>query len=107
LPEKEFIQDEARMVKENGMVYITVPFETSGFSKETIDRFAQVLNTAEKPVLVHCRTGNHVGGLWFAYRVISQKTPLWLALKEGRTIGMKPELEDGIFNWVVKQTTIS
>ena len=103
LPEKDCIPDEARIVTANGMTYITLPFETTGLKKETVDRFAAILHNAQKPVLIHCRTGNHVGGLWFAYRVLSQDTPLWLALKEGRQVGMNAQMEDNLFDWVYKQ----
>lgn len=105
LPEKECIPDEAKMVTANGMKYITIPFHTSGFKKDTIMQFAEILDQAEKPVLIHCSTGNHIGGMWFAYRVMAQKAPLWLALKEGRQIGMKTELEDPLFDWVTKQSS--
>jgi uncharacterized protein (TIGR01244 family) len=104
LPEKECIPGETQIVTANGMKYITVPFNLNGFNKETILRFAQILDQVEKPVLIHCSTGNHVGGMWFAYRVIAEKAPLWLALKEARQIGMKPQLEDSLFDWVVKQS---
>ena len=101
LPEKDCLADESSMVAKNNMAYVTLPFETTGFKMETIKEFAKIMGSREKPMLVHCSTGNHVGGLWFAYRVLIDKAPLALALKEGRRIGLKPELEDPLFNWVL------
>jgi hypothetical protein len=41
--------------------------------------------------------------MWFAYRVLVEKAPLAIALKEARLIGLKPQMEDAIFNWVVDE----
>jgi uncharacterized protein (TIGR01244 family) len=103
LPEKQCIPNEAAIVTANDMVYRSVPFHLSGFRKETIEHFAEVLKKAEKPVLIHCATGNHVGGLWFAYRLLEEDIPLAQAIKEGRKIGIRPELENDIFLWISDQ----
>ena len=101
LPEKECLSDEQKIVTANKMAYYSVPFELTGYNKETITRFANVLADAKKPVLIHCSTGNHVGGLWFAYRVMKEGAPIAESLKEGRNIGMKPNLEDSLFLWII------
>jgi uncharacterized protein (TIGR01244 family) len=101
LPEKECVRDEPMMVAMNDMFYRTVPFELSSYKMERIQRFAEILKNAEKPVLIHCSTGNHVGGMWFAYRAIEENAPLDQALKEGREIGMKRDLEDSIYLWII------
>lgn len=107
LPEKQCLPGESEMVRSNKMVYRSLPFNTSEFRKETIQQFADLLKNAERPVLIHCATGNHVGTVWFAYRVLVEKAPLAIALKEGRRIGMRPETEDAIFNWVVNQDRVA
>jgi uncharacterized protein (TIGR01244 family) len=103
LPEKQCVPNEFEIVSANNMVYRSVPFHLSGFKKQTIEHFANVLEKAEKPVLIHCATGNHVGGLWFAYRLLEKDIPLEQALKEGRKIGMRPELENNLFLWIADQ----
>lgn len=103
LPTEECIVNEESIVKANDMLYEHYPFETSGFKRETFEKFALLLAQVRKPVLVHCSTGNHVGGLWFGYRVLVDNAPLPLALKEARRIGMKPELEDAMFHWLASQ----
>lgn len=104
LPEKDCLPEEASMVENHKMAYRTLPFDTTGFKMETVREFAKMLEIArEQPILIHCSTGNHVAGLWFAYRVLIEKAPIAPALKEARRIGLKPELEDSLFNWVLGQ----
>ena len=105
LPEQECLKGEEAMVESNRMAYQKLPFEASALKRETVDQFALLMLTAQQPVLIHCSTGNHVGGLWFAYRVLVNKAPLAVALKEARRIGMKPAMEDTVFDWVVRETT--
>jgi uncharacterized protein (TIGR01244 family) len=103
LPQKECLPGEEAVVTQQNMTYTAFPFEATKLNMEMVQKFAALLNQQEKPVLIHCSTGNHVGGLWFAYRVLSEKAPLGVALKEARAIGMKPEMEEAIFNWVVNE----
>ena len=105
LPTRECLVNEEGMVRANKMIYHHFPFETTGFKRETFEQFAQTLTKAKKPILIHCLTGNHVGGLWFGYRVLIDKASLAVALKEARMIGMKPELEDAMFNWLASRFT--
>ena len=93
LPEKYCVRDEAATVRSNRMTYRSIPFDTFSFRKETVEQFADVLKRAKKPVLIHCSTGNHAGGIWFAYRILFDNAPLDQALSEARLIGMRPELE--------------
>lgn len=103
LPEKECISGEATMVQKNKMEYHSFPFNPATIKLETVQQFGELLRSQEKPVLIHCSTGNHVGGMWFAYRVLVERAPLAIALKEARQIGLKPQMEDAIFNWVVDE----
>ncbi len=103
LPEKECVQNEESMVITNKMLYWHFPFETSGFQRETFEQFGWLVASVQKPVLIHCSTGNHVAGLWFGYRVLIDKAPLPVALQEARLIGIKPELENAMIDWLVQQ----
>ena len=103
LPEKECLTQEESMVSGNKMEYNKVPFEPGKLNMAMVQKFGQLLQNQPKPVLIHCSTGNHVGGLWFAYRVLAEKAPLALALREARMIGLQPEMENAIFDWVVKE----
>jgi uncharacterized protein (TIGR01244 family) len=103
LPERNRLPGEAGMVTGYNMVYRSIPFKLTEFRKETIEQFADLLKKTERPVLIHCTTGNHVGALWFAYRILEENAPLGIALEEGRQIGMRPETEAVILNWIVNQ----
>ena len=96
LPEKYCMRDESAIVRQSGMIYRSIPFDTSRFRKEPVEQFAEVLKKAKKPVLIHCSTGNHAGGMWFAYRILYEDAPFDQALAEARAIGMRPELEETI-----------
>jgi uncharacterized protein (TIGR01244 family) len=103
LPEKYCVRDEAQIVMANGMTYRTIPFNTSSFRKETVEQFADILRTVKKPVLIHCSTGNHVGGMWFSYLYLIENRKLEEALMEARMIGLRPKLEKDLVSWAVEQ----
>jgi uncharacterized protein (TIGR01244 family) len=103
LPVKECVPGEENIVQNNKMEYHSFPFDPSSIKLETVQKFGALLKSQKRPVLIHCSTGNHVGGMWFAYRVLVERAPLAIALKEARAIGLKPQMEDAIFNWVVDE----
>ena len=52
-------------VEAAGMNYVTVPIEgAAGLSEERARAFAEALDAAERPALVHCGSGNRVGALF-------------------------------------------
>jgi uncharacterized protein (TIGR01244 family) len=103
LPEKEWLKGEEQMVTNNNMTYNKFPFDPADLNMATIQKFGQLLQSQQKPVLIHCSTGNHVGALWFAYRVLAEKAALGVALKEAREIGLTPEMENAIFDRVLQE----
>jgi uncharacterized protein (TIGR01244 family) len=103
LPQKECISGEEKFVQNKNMTYHNFPFQAEAIKLETVQQFGELLRTQKRPVLIHCSTGNHAGGMWFAYRVLVERTSLAVALKEARVIGLKPQMEDAIFNWVVAE----
>jgi protein tyrosine phosphatase (PTP) superfamily phosphohydrolase (DUF442 family) len=104
LPKEECLAEQQSEVTEHQMLYINLPFDPRNFNRETIERFSRILYAQRKQkILIHCSTGNHVGGLWFAYRVLIEGAPLGVALKEGRAIGMQLWLEDPLLYWVIEE----
>lgn len=56
---------EAGIVEELGMTYVSLPVEgTTGMTEENARALAGVLERAEQPVLLHCGSGNRIGGLF-------------------------------------------
>jgi protein tyrosine phosphatase (PTP) superfamily phosphohydrolase (DUF442 family) len=104
LPAEECLAGEESDVASHKMLYLTLPFDPYHFDRQTIEHFGQILYAhRNQPILIHCSTGNHVGGLWFAYRVLFEGAPLGDALKEGRKIGMQLWLENPLLYWVVEE----
>jgi protein tyrosine phosphatase (PTP) superfamily phosphohydrolase (DUF442 family) len=66
-----------------------------------VERFAYVLETAKKPVLIHCSTGNHAAAVWFSYRMLYEDASLDQALVEARLIGLRPQLEETLIGSVL------
>ncbi len=100
LPERDCIPGENGMVISQGMKYYQVPFDPQGLNVGTIHHFARLLCTVDRPVLVHCSTGNHAGGMWMAYRVLIEHASLPQAIAEGRMIGMRPSMEIVVLRWL-------
>ena len=100
LPERDCIPGESGMVVSEGMKYYQVPFDPQGLNMESIHHFSHLLFTVDRPLLVHCSTGNHAGGMWMAYRVLIEHASPPQAIAEGRMIGMKPAMEIAVLRWL-------
>lgn len=100
LPEMECDPGERSMVIANDMVYFSHPFDPANINRDAVVEFGKLIKNVEKPALVHCSTGNHVGGIWFAFRVLIEKAPVGVAISEGRQIGMKPQMENAVLQWL-------
>jgi len=63
--------NEPGLVRKLGMEYVNIPVGTGALTDETIDRILGVLRRAgEKVVLVHCTSGNRVGGALIPYLML-------------------------------------
>lgn len=71
----ELSWDEKAVVEAAGMsfVFIAMDKPVKAITDEQVAAFAEVMNTAERPMLLHCSTGNRTAGLWAA----------WLAERHG------------------------
>jgi protein tyrosine phosphatase (PTP) superfamily phosphohydrolase (DUF442 family) len=85
------------------MEYYQLPFEPSGLDALLVEEFSYILNSVEKPMLIHCSTGNHVGGIWLAYRVTIESASIPVAVEEARRIGMTPGMEHAVLYWIAHQ----
>lgn len=103
LPEEECIPGEAEIVNGYDMEYYQLSFEPSVLDSLLVEEFSYVLNSAEKPLLIHCSTGNHVGGIWLAYRVTIEGASIPVAVEEGRRIGMNAGMEHAVLYWISHQ----
>ncbi len=86
---KEFDQD--ALMAELGFEYHHHGYRAPDeLTDELFDTVRGYLNDQSKiPMLIHCSSGNRVGALWAAHRVLDHKIDLEDAVKEAKTIGMK------------------
>jgi protein tyrosine phosphatase (PTP) superfamily phosphohydrolase (DUF442 family) len=79
-------------VEQLGLTYVSVPFsKADDLTDETLDLLRKQLSGgAERPMLFHCHSGNRVGAVWLAHRVLDGGLTWEAALEEAKTVGMKP-----------------
>lgn len=64
LPTERGVAGEAETVADLGMTYVSIPVNgKAGLNEENASALAAALAEAEKPVLLHCGSGNRVGAL--------------------------------------------
>jgi len=87
--------DEAAVAAELGLAYVSIPLtqQTVG-GPEPFDDFAAAFPGAERSVLVHCASGDRVGGAYFAYLATAAGVAPDTALEKAREAGLRsPALE--------------
>lgn len=81
-------RDERAEVAAAGMRYLELPIDGAGaVTPENARRLADLLDATRGPVLVHCASGNRVGGL-LALMKAGEGVPAEQALAYGRSAGM-------------------
>lgn len=80
---------EEAAVKAAGLRYVSVPITPETFRREDVDAVARILDERGRgPVLLHCATGNRVGGVWTVLQATKGR-PYEEAEAEGRKIGLR------------------
>jgi len=88
-PEEPGTQEEAARVAELGMEYVTVPLAgNEGLNEERARAFAAALEAAERPVVVHCASGNRVGAMFALRSFYLEGVDPDQALELGREAGL-------------------
>lgn len=86
-----------------GIKYISLPFNLSRDDREaTVDRFMQeVTNEENFPIFIHCGSGNRVGGLWMAKRMLIDGWDAAKASEEAEKIGLRsPDIRQFALDYV-------
>lgn len=82
-------RDERAEVAAAGMRYVELPVSgPADITQENAEALSRLLAQADGPVLVHCASGNRVGGL-LAVAMAQSGMPVSAALDFGRSAGMK------------------
>ncbi len=94
-PEEMTDFDEEATVTALGLEYVNLPWaKPVELTDEVFDRARELLNTTEKPILLHCSSANRVAAVWIPWRVLDGGIDIEDAVREAITIGIKtPEYE--------------
>jgi uncharacterized protein (TIGR01244 family) len=80
---------EQELVESLGMTYVSVPVKgASGMTEENARALAAALDQAEQPVLLHCGSGNRIGGLFALMAYYLDDKTAEEALAFGREAGL-------------------
>jgi len=97
--------DEITVVQSLGMTYVNPSFSKP--EELTDAMFAQtreVMRSAERPILMHCASGNRTGATWLAYRVLDDGVEFDEALAEAKSVGLtSPEYETKARQYIERQ----
>ena len=82
--------DEATVVAGYGLHYVHLPWNgVEELTDEVFDRTRELLNTAERPLMLHCGSANRVGAVWIPWRVLDGGLTFDEALAEATVVGLK------------------
>ncbi len=103
-PEENTEFDEQAVVADLGLNYYTLPW--NGPEELTDKIFGDsraLLNTVERPILLHCSSANRVGAVWIPWRVLDGGADLEEAVAEAKVIGLKsPDYEAKARDYVAR-----
>ncbi len=94
LPDEGVADERARLESRN-LHYYNLPIGYVWPNAQQLSIFKTMVEDQKNyPLLIHCMSGNRVGFLWAIYQVQSRHTSLEAAILQGKTIGLKPDLEN-------------
>lgn len=83
------LTDEAERVAELGMDYVSLPIAgAAGMTEDNARALAELLAGAERPVLLHCGSGNRIGGLLALEAFYVEGLDVDAALERGLEAGL-------------------
>jgi len=87
-----------------GLGYVSLPIGgPSDLTDEVFQRARELLQSAPRPLLLHCASANRVGAVYVPWRVLDGGATLEQALREAHEIGLKsPELEAKAREYVLR-----
>lgn len=94
--------DERKLVAGLGLEYFNPAWAgPNGLSDDAMLQSLDALRRAPRPTLLHCSSGNRVGAIWLAYRVLEDGLSFGQALTEAGEVGLKsPELVERVRDYL-------
>lgn len=96
-------ENEAKLVREQGMEYVHLPVLADQIRPQQVDDFRNFVNTLEHPVFVHCKGGTRAGAFAMMHCALEQGWSGEQTLEEAQKAGFKcdkPALKDFITQYV-------
>lgn len=82
--------DEAALVNRLGMAYVNIPVTAGTHDDATLERILDALRAnAGRPTLMHCGSGNRVGGALIAYLMLDHEMDEETATAEAMRVGLR------------------
>lgn len=82
--------DERAVATELGLDYVSLPFASHDELTDAVfDRARDLLDTVDRPILLHCGSSNRVGAVWLPWRVLDEGVSVEEATEEARAIGLR------------------
>jgi len=82
--------DQPQLLAKLEIKYISVPWNgPTELTDEVFDRMRKLLNTAKRPIFLHCASANRVGAVWLPWRVLDGGITFEQALAEAKLIGLR------------------
>lgn len=95
-PQEDRGFDQAALAGELGLEYINIPV-SSFEDADAYDKFMAAFAEASRPVLVHCRSGNRVAAMYYAYLVSEAGVARDEALEKALAAGLsRAQLADQV-----------
>lgn len=101
--------DEKTVVKELGMSYHNDSIDSAdSLTDSVLDEIRRKLRLIylldeNKSILLHCASGNRVGAVWLAYRVLEDDIGYDTALVEAKTVGLRDQLLEEVVEDYIKR----
>lgn len=84
--------NEEKTVRKAKMAYTNVEVTPDTLTQSKVLYFLMMLREAERPVLLHCHSGNRAGALYYAWLVLEKAVPEDQALEQARAAGLRDPL---------------
>ncbi|MFT7669014.1 MAG: protein tyrosine phosphatase (PTP) superfamily phosphohydrolase (DUF442 family) [Planctomycetota bacterium] len=97
--------DEQVVVTELGLNYLPLAWNgPDELTDSVFDESRQIIETVERPALVHCGSANRVGAIWLPWRVLNEGVSVEEALAEAKMIGMRsPAYEQKALDYIKRK----
>lgn len=99
--------DERKVVETLGLTYLHLPWNgPEELTDDMFDRTREMLKSAEKPILLHCKSANRVGAVWLPFRVLDGGVDIDEAVEEAKTVGLKKaEYEEKARDYITRKSS--